>query len=113
MGACNYTLVRKYELYTVCMFFNFQPENFSVEARSLSKGRMCCIEPRYCVTLEEVDCIPRTEQSLLASETFIEQNVVVRILPFCSKETDSFRDERCRITDRHKSDQGHKVQLRF
>lgn len=38
MGTSNYTFTRKYELDRVCMIFNFQPENFSVEAASFSKG---------------------------------------------------------------------------
>lgn len=50
---------------------------------------MCYIEPRYWVTLKEINYWTRTEQPLLASETFIEQNVVVQILLFCNKEPDS------------------------
>lgn len=47
MGPSNYTFIRKYELYTVCMIFNFQPGNFSVEAGSFSKGSVCLIGAEY------------------------------------------------------------------
>lgn len=39
-------------------------------------------------SMKEFNCLPRTEQ-LLADKTIIEQNVVVQISVFCSKEPDS------------------------
>lgn len=49
---------------------------------------MCYIEQKHCVTLEESNCTPKPEQSLLESETFIEENVMGKILHFCSDEPD-------------------------
>lgn len=54
---------------------------------------MCYIEQKHCVTLEESNCTPKPEQSLLESETFVEENVMGKILHFCSDEPDcSIRD---------------------
>lgn len=62
-------------------------------------------------SMKELNCLPRTEH--LANQAILEQNVMVQISGFCSKEPDSSMEMEMYNHGRHKSNQGHKVQMKL
>lgn len=72
---------------------------------------MWYIEPRYCVPLKEINYIHRTEQ--VQVKPFLNKMWWCKFYHFAIKSLIPPQRWRCVITDRHKSDQGHKIQLRL